>query len=37
MFKHPTQDITMNMFATTLGDIIITIYGRSTIVKDGEE
>ena len=37
MFNHPTQDITMNMFATTLGDIIITIYGRSTIVKDGEE
>jgi hypothetical protein len=37
MFKHPTQDITMNRFATTLGDIIVTIYGRSTIVKDGEE
>jgi len=37
MFKHPTQDITMNSFSTTLGDININVYGRSTIVKDDEE
>lgn len=37
MFKHPTQDITMNRFSTKLGDLDIVIYGRSTIVKDGED
>ena len=37
MFKHPNQDITMNRFSTKLGDLDIVVYGRSTIVKDGED
>ena len=37
MYKHPSQDITMNSFATTLGDIDVRIFARSTLVKDGDE
>lgn len=34
MFKDPQQDISLNRFATTIGDINIMIYTRSSIVKD---
>ena len=34
MFKHPSQDVLMNRFATTLGDVPIVIYGRAAIIKD---
>lgn len=37
MYKHPSQDITMNSFKTNLGDIDVRIFARSTIVKDGDE
>lgn len=34
MFKDPNQDISLNKFATTIGDVNIGIYTRSSIVKD---
>jgi len=34
IFKHPTQDVLMNRFATTLQDIDVIIYGRASIIKD---
>jgi hypothetical protein len=34
IFKHPTQDVLMNKFDTTLQDINVVIYGRAAIIKD---
>lgn len=34
MFKEPSQDISLNKFTTTLGDIEMTIFTRSAIVND---
>ena len=34
MFKDPNQDISLNKFETTLGDITMKILTRSAIVKD---
>lgn len=36
MYKDPNQDISLNKFSTTLGDINMTIFTRSAIVKDEE-
>jgi len=36
MFKDPNQDISLNQFSTTLGDITLKIFTRSAIVKDDE-
>lgn len=36
MFKDPNQDISLNGFSTTLGDINLKIFTRSAIVKDEE-
>ena len=37
MFKDPEQPVTLNKFATNLGDIEFTVYTRSSIVNDDEE
>ena len=34
IFKHPTQDVLMNRFATTLAELDVIIYGRAAIIKD---
>ncbi|MHA1827432.1 MAG: hypothetical protein ACTSX6_02160 [Candidatus Heimdallarchaeaceae archaeon] len=34
IFKHPSQDVLMNKFDTTIDDINVTIYGRAAIIKD---
>ncbi len=34
MYKDPNQDISLNTFSTTLGDINMKIFGRSAIVND---
>ena len=34
MFKDPNQDISLNKFETTLGDITMKVLTRSAIVKD---
>jgi len=36
IFKHPSQDVLMNKFNTTLGEIDVIIYGRAAIIKDEE-
>ena len=34
IYKHPTQDVLMNRFATSIAEMNITIYGRAAIIKD---
>lgn len=34
IFKHPSQDVLMNKFATTIGELEVIIYGRAAIIKD---
>jgi hypothetical protein len=36
IFKHPSQDVLMNRFATTLSEMDVVIYGRAAIIKDEE-
>ena len=34
IYKHPSQDVLMNRFATSIADMNVTIYGRAAIIKD---
>lgn len=34
MYKDPNQNVALNRFVTTLGEIDITVYSRSSIVED---
>lgn len=36
MFKDPNQNVALNRFTTTIGDIDITVYSRSQIIEDDE-
>ncbi len=37
MYKDPKQDVSLNKFSTTLGDIDISIYSRSSIIGDDDD
>lgn len=34
LYKHPTQDVLMNKFETTIAELDVVIYGRAAIIKD---
>jgi hypothetical protein len=36
MFKHPDQNVALNKFETTIGDIDINVYSRSQIIETDE-
>lgn len=37
MYKDPNQDVALNRFSTTLGDIDISIYSRSSIIGNDDD
>lgn len=37
MYKDPKQDVSLNKFSTTLGDIDISVYSRSSIIGDDDD